>query len=201
MMEPLTLDGGFAEPVFGAQTAFRALMDALANPGQAQPLGRELTTHYGLAPGLAAVALTMCDHDTTLWLDPVLAGSEPLVAWLRFHTAAPLLADPMEAQFALVSSGADLPMLGRFALGTDEYPDRSTTIAVALPSLSGGPALMVRGPGIKDFRAIAPAGLPADFVAQWGANRAAFPRGVDLLLVADGQVIGLPRSTRISVES
>ena len=199
-MEAIALDGGFAAPVFGAQTAFRALMDGLANPGQPQPLGDGLTPHAGLMPELAAVALTLCDHDTALWLDPALAGSEALVAWLLFHTAAPVTTDPARAQFALVLNPADLPALDRFALGSDEYPDRSTTVAIAVPAFDGGAPLTLQGPGIKGTRTIAPVGLPDDFVAQWTANRALFPRGVDLLLVVAGQVIGLPRSTRIAME-
>jgi alpha-D-ribose 1-methylphosphonate 5-triphosphate synthase subunit PhnH len=196
-MDQLTLDGGFDEPVLGAQTAFRAIMDALANPGQPQAL-TPVASNAGLAPELAAIALTLCDHDSPLWLDPGLTGNDGIVAWLRFQTGAPLVADPARAQFALVADVAALPALDHFAFGTDEYPDRSTTIVVALPSLSGGVALTLRGPGIKESRVIAPVGLPQDFVAQWTANRALFPRGVDLLLVAGGQVIGLPRTTRIT---
>ena len=199
-MNALALDGGFAEPVLGAQEAFRALMDALANPGQPQALGHDLQHAPGLAPELAAVALTMCDHDTLVWLDPVLAASEGIVAWLRFQTGAPITADATAAAFALVASPEQLPRLDSFALGIDEYPDRSTTIALALPSLAGGPMLTLRGPGIKTTQTIAPAGLPESFVEQWTDNRELFPRGVDLLLVADGQVIGLPRTTRISME-
>jgi alpha-D-ribose 1-methylphosphonate 5-triphosphate synthase subunit PhnH len=196
-----TLDGGFAEPVFGAQTTFRALMDALAYPGQPQLLSAPLEAPAGLAPQLAAVALTLWDHDTLVWLDPVLAESEAILAWLRFHTAAPLTTDPGRSQFALVSAADALPAFDRFALGTDEYPDRSTTIALAVPSLSGGADLVLRGPGIKDHLHIAPQGLPHDFLAQWTANRGEFPRGVDLLLVGQGQVLGLPRTTRISMEA
>jgi alpha-D-ribose 1-methylphosphonate 5-triphosphate synthase subunit PhnH len=200
-MEQQTLAGGFAEPVFGAQETFRALMDALANPGQVQSLNAPLETPAGLAPELAAVALTLCDHDTSLWLDPALIESETIVAWLRFHTAAPLTTDPARAQFALVSSADALPPLGQFALGTDQYPDRSTTIALSVPSLTGGPDLTLRGPGINDRWYVAPQGLPHDFVSQWTDNRAEFPRGVDLLLVSGGQVLGLPRTTRITMEA
>jgi alpha-D-ribose 1-methylphosphonate 5-triphosphate synthase subunit PhnH len=39
--------------------------------------------------------------------------------------------------------------------------------------------------------------MPGDVVAQRAENRARFPRGVDLLLVASGEVIGLPRTTRV----
>lgn len=193
------LEGGFAEPVFGAQRSFRALMDALANPGLPQRL--EDAEHPDALPAeLAAVTLTLCDHDTAVWLDPALAANEAVVAWLRFQTGAPLTAEPAQAQFALAANLEALPALNRFALGTDEYPDRSTTIALAVPSLEGGPALTLRGPGIKGSRTIAPTGLPADFVAQWAENRMLFQRGVDLLLVAVGRVIGLPRTTRIGME-
>lgn len=196
-----TLAGGFAEPVFGAQAAFRALMDALANPGQLQTLDAPLEAPASFAPELAAVALTLCDHDTSVWLDPDLMEAEPVLAWMRFHTAAPLTTDPSRAAFALVSSADALPQLDQFALGTDEYPDRSTTIALAVPSLTGGPDLVLRGPGINDHWHIAPQGLPPDFLAQWAGNRDLFPRGIDLLLVGGGQVLGLPRSTRISMEA
>jgi alpha-D-ribose 1-methylphosphonate 5-triphosphate synthase subunit PhnH len=198
-MQQQTLDGGFADPVLGSQTAFRALMDALANPGLVQPLGG-VTTSAGLSPDLAAIALAICDHDTLLWLDPALAQNSGIVAWLRFQTGAPLTDDPSRAAFALASDVGALPPFDRFALGTAEYPDRSTTIALAVPSLTGGSSLILRGPGIKDTRSISPAGLPGDFLPQWTANRALFPRGVDLLLVADSQLVGLPRTTRISME-
>jgi alpha-D-ribose 1-methylphosphonate 5-triphosphate synthase subunit PhnH len=174
-------------------------MDALANPGLPQALP-SAEHPAGLAPELAAVALTMCDHDTEMWLDPGLAGDAAVVAWLRFQTGAPLATEPEAAQFALVGDASVLPALSGFALGSDEYPDRSTTIAIVLPSLTGGPALTLRGPGIKETRTIAPTGLPDGFLGQWADNRALFPRGVDVLLVSGGQVIGLPRTTRISTE-
>ena len=196
----LSLEGGFADPVHGAQGAFRALMDAFANPGLVQSLGTDMTPANGLSPEIAAVALSLCDPDTLLWLDPCLAGTEAIVAWLRFKTGAPMADDPARAAFALVSDAAHLPALGRFALGSAEYPDTSTTIALALPALAGGPSLTLRGPGIKGTRNIAPAGLRTDFVAQWADNRELFPRGIDLLLMADNSVIGLPRTTRITME-
>ena len=87
--------------------------------------------------------------------------------------------------------------LADFNQGSDLYPDRSTTVALAIQSVSGGQNVTLTGPGIDGSITIAPQGLPADFLAQWAKNGAQFPRGVDLLLVADGQLIGLPRTTRI----
>ena len=130
-MQGQTLEGGFTEPVFGAQQTFRALMDALANPGQPQALSAPLEAPAGLASELAAVALTLCDHDTTTWLDTELMESEAVLAWLRFHTASPVTTDPTRATFALVSSADALPALEQFALGTDEYPDYGVPIFYA----------------------------------------------------------------------
>jgi alpha-D-ribose 1-methylphosphonate 5-triphosphate synthase subunit PhnH len=200
-METIDLEGGFAEPVFGAQRGFRALMNALANPGTIQKLDPMPVPPAPLTAELAVVALTLCDHDSPLWLDEQLTDSIAVSAWLRFHTGAPLVSEPNAADFALVTAGASLLPLDRFALGTDQYPDRSTTIAVALPGLRGGTGLTLRGPGIKDEVTIAPVGLPGDFLAQWLENGEQFPRGIDLLLVASGEVIGLPRTTRISLEA
>jgi alpha-D-ribose 1-methylphosphonate 5-triphosphate synthase subunit PhnH len=194
-MDNLVLDGGFADPVMQAQRGFRAMMDALANPGTVQDLALGLTPPAPLSPELAAVLLTLCDHDTAVWLDAMLA-TEAVTNWLRFHIGSPLTTAPQEAAFAALSRGGSL-QLNNFSLGTDLYPDRSTTLAVALEALSGGETLVLKGPGIEHSIEISPIGLPADFLEQWAENGAQFPRGVDLLLVADGAVIGLPRTTRI----
>ncbi len=199
-MHTIDLEGGLADPVLDAQRGFRALMDALANPGTVQALDLALTPPAPITPELAAVALTMCDHDSPIWLDPSLAASAAVVAWLRFHAGAPLVADPAAAHFALATSADYLPSFNAFSLGSDQYPDRSTTLVLALPDLNGGSSLILQGPGIKQERTISPTGLPGDFLTQWLENRRQFPRGVDLLLVADGAVIGLPRTTRISEE-
>ncbi|HWU16830.1 MAG TPA: phosphonate C-P lyase system protein PhnH [Devosia sp.] len=195
-MDNLVLDGGFADPVMQAQQGFRAMMNALANPGTVQDLALALTPPAPLSPELASVLLTLCDHDTAVWLDGTLA-TEAVTNWLHFHIGSPLTTAPQEAAFAALGQGAAL-QLSAFSLGTDLYPDRSTTLAVALQALSGGETLVLKGPGIERSIEISPVGLPDNFLEQWTQNGALFPRGVDLLLVADGAVIGLPRTTRIS---
>lgn len=189
------LEGGFTDAVRQAQQVFRSLMQALANPGQPQPLGPALTPPEPLGPELAALALTLCDHDTAVWLEAELA-TEEVRGWLRFHTGAPVTGQPEDAQFALCRNAA-MP-LRRFGQGTQSYPDRSTTVVQQVAALSGGVPLELRGPGIETAAEMAVIGLPEDFLAQWAENRAQFPRGVDLLLVASGAVIGLPRTTRIT---
>lgn len=191
------LEAGFDDPVLGGQRVFRAIMDALSRPGTIQAIDFPSVPPAPLTRELAAVALTLCDPDTPVWLDPALMESDAVCEWLAFHTGAPLTTEPKDAAFALVSHADLLPSFERFAQGTDEYPDRSTTIVLALPALDGGAALTLRGPGIKGETSISPSGLPADFVSQRADNKARFPRGVDVLLVTAGQVIGLPRTTRV----
>ena len=164
-MNALALDGGFAEPVFGAQEAFRALMDALANPGQPQALGHDIEHAPGLSAELAAVALTMCDHDTLVWLDPVLAGIRRCrPPWLRFQTGAPITDDAGRDCLRRSSPIARrncrfLSSIASRSAATNT-PIRSTTIALALPALTGGPALTSarsRHKGHADDRAGRPA--------------------------------------------
>jgi len=191
------LEGGFADAVMEAQTAFRAILDALANPGTRQNLVLSPSTGARIGAELVSALLTLSDHDTPVWLAPELASDSGVREFIGFHTGAPLVGEPERAVFAFASRAGDLPPLAQFALGTQDYPDRSTTIVLQVEALEGGAPLTLRGPGIKDHRHISPLGLPEDFLVQWSGNRALFPRGVDLLFVAGGQVMGLPRATRI----
>lgn len=194
----MLLDGGFADPVLQSQTAFRAVMDALANPGTAQKLVTPHSMRSSIPVQLASIVLTLADHDTSIWLDDILRADAGVLEFVNFHTGAPVVREPGRAVFAFATSAAHLPRFDQFNLGTQEYPDRSTTIVLAVSALEGGAELIIRGPGIKDHDHISPLGLPEDFVAQWAANRELFPRGIDLLLVAPDEVMGLPRSTRIT---
>ncbi len=80
--------------------------------------------------------------------------------------------DRSAAQFAFVEAGQSLPPLSSLALGTQDYPDRSATLVVELPSLTGGASLSARGPGIQSEQTIAPCGLPPIFITLWRDNRA-----------------------------
>ncbi|KQX42066.1 hypothetical protein ASD04_18575 [Devosia sp. Root436] len=192
------LDGGFSEPVRQAQSSFRAIMDAFANPGTVQKFAHLAPAHGLLQGELVSTLLTLSDQDTPIWLSGKLRQTPGMEDFVAFHTGAPLVSETGHAVFAFAGAADELPDLDRFNPGTQEYPDRSTTIVLAVTAFAGGDELVIRGPGIRDQRTISPIGLPRNFVAQWAANRALFPRGVDLLLVAGGAVMGLPRSTRIA---
>lgn len=192
----LTL-AGFADPALDAQAVFRVLMDAVANPGAVHPLRGCPVPPAPLAAEAAAAALALCDQDTPVWLDPALAATPPVAEWLRFHTGAPFVDEPRRCAFALVSDPLALPPFDRFDLGTAEYPDRSTTLVIQVASFSAGAPLVLAGPGIPGSRTFAASPLPTDLPERLVANRALFPRGVDLILVGAGAAAALPRSTRV----
>ena len=194
-MDNLVLDGGFADLVKDSQSVFRTVMDALSRPGLKQPIHVDAAPPAPLSPEVAAIALTLADHDSPVWLDETLAASEAVVAWLKFHTGAPIVNDPREADFALVTGWATLPKLDAFGIGTDEYPDCSTTVVLSVEGFDGADRT-ITGPGIKDTGTLTIAGITGDFIAQWALNRELFPCGVDVVFAGAGQVVGLPRTTR-----
>ncbi|GAB3393224.1 phosphonate C-P lyase system protein PhnH [Humibacter soli] len=214
---------GFADPTRDAQSAFRALLDALAHPTRDYPLSGPAEPPIGLGRGLAAVALTVLDEDSTVWLG-ALADDAEVVAWLDFHTGSRRVADVGEADFAFATP-ATAPMLAGLRLGTDEAPHLSTTLVLDVRQGVDGtqptdgaaddtPRFVAEGPGVngraelaaswigswragKD-QAAAPDAGAAEFLAEWRANGALFPRGADLLIVGDDSVSALPRTTRLT---
>lgn len=193
-------EGAFAEPVFAAQGAFRAVMDALARPGRIVPLVASTRPPLPLSPAAGALALTLCDHDTPVWLDPPLADAAGPAAWLGFHAGVPLVASPADAHFAFVATPLEFLALENFCQGSQDYPDRSATVVLQVEALEGGQPLRLAGPGVDGVARIAPAPLPRHFVEQWRQNRARFPRGVDVILAGHDAVVGLPRTVSIEPE-
>lgn len=192
------LSGGLADPVIAGQSAFRAIMQAMAEPGTLQAITDCPAPPNGLSRTMAAVATTLCDADTPIWLDPALADNPQVVKWLAFHTGAPVTADSGAAMFAFVGDTSSMPSIDRFAQGTDAYPDRSTTLVLAVNDFDAGEPLSLSGPGIESTRRFAFTPTPGAFISQWTENRARFPRGVDLILAGPQAVACLPRSTRIA---
>lgn len=192
-LSAVAVAGGFADPVFAAQGVFRAVMDATARPGTVHELAADVVPPAPLAAGPAAIALALCDADTRLWLAPSWSNAQTS-AWIAFQCGAPLTEDTGLADFALAPA-AEAPDLAALAQGSQEYPDRSTTLVIEVDALTGGSELLLSGPGIDGTRVISPKGLPDGFLAMRAANRKLFPRGVDVILAAGAKMIALPRTT------
>lgn len=188
--------GGFSEPVFESQATFKLLMDCMARPGTIGSIEARSNPPATMGPGAGAIALTLCDHDTSVYLSAAMieAGVQ---GWLAFQTGALITGERTEAAFAFFEQDAAIPPLSTFSTGTQEYPDRSTTVVLELPSLTDGAELRLSGPGIDGETIIAPAGLPPHFADMWRENAALYPRGVDLVLVSGADILCLPRTSII----
>lgn len=183
---------GLADPAHDSQRLFRAILQAFSHPGRIVGLPNVPQPVGTLSAAATAFLLTLVDRDTPLWLAPSLAT--PLVRdFVRFHTGAPIADSRGTALFA-VTRPDDAPLLDGFAIGTDPYPDRSATVVIEVAALRGGSEKVWRGPGIDGETHAAIAGLPETFWAEWAANRALFPCGVDVAFAAGTELIALPRS-------
>jgi alpha-D-ribose 1-methylphosphonate 5-triphosphate synthase subunit PhnH len=194
------LPAGFADKVLSAQSTFRSVMDAMARPGSVQRIAAVSCAPSQMMRGTAAIALTLFDHDTPVWLDPAVSETSDVTKWLKFHTGAPVIADPSICSFALIGDVRALPALDRFAFGSNEYPDRSTTLILQVESLTEGSSLELRGPGIDGTAGLRARVQPADLFERLAINAALFPRGIDVVLVADNCIVAIPRTTRLAAK-
>jgi alpha-D-ribose 1-methylphosphonate 5-triphosphate synthase subunit PhnH len=186
-MNPDALLGGFAEPSLDSARAFRSVLEAMSHPGRIVAIaGAHPPAPLSLAAGV--LLLTLCDGTTPVHL----AGPHDCAAlrdWITFHAGAPLVG-AVEATFA-VGTWAALQPVGRFRIGTPDYPDRAATLIVEVPELRAAGSVL-SGPGIAD---VAHLSLPETQAFQ--DNRALFPQGFDTFLTAGAALAGLPRSTRV----
>jgi alpha-D-ribose 1-methylphosphonate 5-triphosphate synthase subunit PhnH len=197
MAEIAELPAGFADRVLGAQSTFRFVMEAMARPGSVQRITADVGAPWPVMRGTAAIALTLFDHDTPIWLDHRMAEAASVARWLRFHTSVPVITDASVSQFALIGDGDALPGMDRFCLGSNEYPDRSTTLILQVESLTEGPAYVLQGPGIDGTALLRATITPADLFERLAVNATLFPRGIDVVLVHDDAIVAIPRTTRL----
>ncbi|MDB5606450.1 MAG: phosphonate lyase system protein PhnH [Bradyrhizobium sp.] len=191
------LPAGFADKVLSAQSTFRSVMDAMARPGSVQRIVAAAGTPAAMMRGTAAIALTLFDHDTPVWLDPLMAETSDVAKWLKFHTSAPVVGDSSICSFAVAGDASALPPLDRFSFGSNKYPDRSTTLILQIESLAQGPTFELRGPGIDGTAVLQASIQPTDLFGRLTINAALFPRGIDVVLVAEDTIVAIPRTARL----
>ncbi|ALM51208.1 phosphonate C-P lyase system protein PhnH [Halomonas huangheensis] len=187
------LDDGVHHP----QRLFRQLLGAMSEPGTLQTLSiDDLPADAQLSPAAWATVLTLCDLDTRLWIDPRLETSGLREA-VAFQTGAAITEVPADADFALVVPQT-LVEITDFAIGSDAWPDRSTTLIVVAEQLAEGNDWRLTGPGIADHRSLALGGQVAPLMWRLAANHNCFPRGLDAFITSGYQLLSIARSTRIA---
>jgi alpha-D-ribose 1-methylphosphonate 5-triphosphate synthase subunit PhnH len=192
---------GFADPVFDGQHVFKSVMMALAHPGSIHQMNVELRPPAPLSPGSAALALSLCDFETLIWLDGHLNANPGVASYLRFHTGARVVENPQEASFAFVGNAAHVSDLRGFSIGTLEYPDRSATLVIEVCRLLGDTVegWVLSGPGIEGSVRLDAGPAVSRLKSCFIDNHKLFPRGLDVIFVAGDRIAAMPRSTQLAV--
>lgn len=162
------------------QQAYRQLMQAFSNPGQIETLSDD---------AMLLTLATLLDGATSF---ADVHGLVPALDHTRLETVN---ATPETAHFVLVD-GAQAPEF-KPDLGTLESPEGGATLLVAVASISTGKPYTLSGPGIDGVRNITVQGLNPAWIDARESWNAAFPMGVDIVLLSGTQVMALPRTTRI----
>lgn len=182
---------GFEDSTHDSQSCFRAILEAISQPGIVKTIESHVTPPLPLAVATAATVLTLVDANTPIWLDDEFSDAAP---WISFHCNAPLVESGM-AQFAI---GARIPEWGLLNRGSAEFPEHSATLVLQVRSLGEGQRMTLRGPGISDRAELRVDGLPSNFVEAWEENRKSYPTGVDVILCAGDRLAALPRTTSVT---
>lgn len=198
-MQQTSIAPGFSDLTHQSQQSFKAIMDAMAQPGKIYDAPHKLDAAGTLNPVAAMVALTLCDAETLIYLDQTLDSAETR-QFLAFHTGASITTDPHKAQFAFLSGADALEGDHNFNMGNHEYPDQSTTVIVAVNDLANHAGATLFGPGIETSRAFASSSLSKKFWQQAKANNAEYPLGIDHIFLTETQLAALPRSTKIKLD-
>ncbi|CAM5545743.1 Alpha-D-ribose 1-methylphosphonate 5-triphosphate synthase subunit PhnH [Frigidibacter albus] len=168
------------------QALFRLILDATARPGQCA----DLSPHLGGAHAALGVLATFCDNTQTL---ADLTGDLTDSDW-RFLDVARA---PVEQAAFILARGSDAATV-QPRLGSLDAPEGGATLIVKVSSLSGGTALALTGPGIKDTTTLHVTGLAPDWLTARARWCAAFPLGCDMVLADETRVAVLPRTTKIT---
>lgn len=170
------------------QLNFKALMNAFAYPGRVQNL-------HGQSPALEQVLATLIDGEVSL-ADPdsLLNGDVRMRLEARMTVAE-------NANF-VVCQGNMLPAF-QPTLGTLEEPEHGATLIVQVQNFDASISstnLVLKGPGIEQENTLHVTGLNEAWLQRRAFWNAAFPTGVDFILVSENQLVALPRTTQVQGE-
>jgi alpha-D-ribose 1-methylphosphonate 5-triphosphate synthase subunit PhnH len=197
---PNAAETGF-DNVHDTQQVYRRLLDTLSRPGTTASIAaaEKLLFSEPLHNFIAAAALTLLDNEVTFHI--ALPGAEALSNWIRQSTFS-RSAEPEEADY-IFASGSETPAwASKLKNGLPEFPETSAslllTIDNCMASEEGSSVYLLQGPGIRGEATICVGGLEPAWMLVREALNEEFPRGIDIwLLDKNGNLIGIPRTTRI----
>ena len=185
---------GFSNPILDSQAVYSTLMSAMSEPAKVFELNKYCDGPQGLYPTTAAIALTLFDNDTKIFHTSSLDDAQD---WVRFHCSAPSTQQEHNADYAIVSKASHVLDFSKLAIGTPEYPERSTTLIFEVESLEDGACFEARGPGIENIHLFSVKGIHEECEEVVTNNHGLFLQGLDCILVSSTSILCLPRTTKL----
>lgn len=192
------LTAGLPDPVYDSQAVFRSVLAAFSRPGRISFIAVDIEQPSGLHTASAAIALSLFDLSTPYCIDPAI-GTDAAIDFIGFHSGARPTDEPKMATFAITGGVGNAVSWDSFAIGTPDYPDRSTTIIVQVDNLKEGGPVALTGPGIQTEHRIQVDGVDAGFWSARQQNAQLYPLGTDIVLVSGARILCLPRTTRVEI--
>lgn len=189
---------GFQDPTFDATHVFRATLTAMSRPGEIQDLECLCAAPESLNSACAAIILALADMETHIWLSPEMDNPQAR-DFIRFHTGCPITDTPKNATFAVINTQTNMATIKDLPVGTQEYPDRSATVIVAVDRMEATQGVTLTGPGIETSNNISLANISDAFWSWRERQSKIFPLGIDVIFASQNQISALPRTTSVEL--
>lgn len=166
--------------------AFLALMWALSYPGRIRIMESVPDTHAAFR----RVGTALLDLETSFFTPDAVLADELARSGAR---ALP----PAQAAYHFYPTldASALESIAHANAGTQLRPDEAATLVIGCALASGG-VFQWSGPGIQGVQEVRLGGIQARFWLLRG-RALRYPLGWDVFFIDHGQVIGLPRTTRV----
>jgi len=191
--------------VADSQAVFRELLQAMARPGSTHYIPGDPGSPIPAFQAVAAILRSLVDHEVSLAVVPDPAGERSVAdvaATYLAESTGVRLENPEAADYVLLLGPPAPGVVQSLRRGHPAYPDESATVVAFMPLVAAGErtaAISLAGPGVSPGTRLTIPGWGAEAFAALATVNADLPLGIDVILAwPDGQVVCLPRSTRLT---
>ncbi len=165
---------------FTSAEEFRRLLHAVSYPGEVVTLGT------------SRPYLSILSKDTKFYTD-----REEEKVLIKRCTGA-VFADIEDADYLILHKEPDRDTLMRMKRGNIEFPEEGATIFLKISEIGEGTRILMKGPGIKDYKTVRLTISKRFFETLQEIND--FPIGLDVFVIDRfGNMIAIPRSVEVTV--
>lgn len=183
--------------VHDGQRVFRALLEAMANPGRICDIHTEAHHFVGDQCALLAIGCTLLDNEEKMYVEKNRHLAEELHS-LTLSRETSL----EEADFVFLSSelnmGALEQIFSHAKHGSYADPHTSATVILFTPEIEGETVLTLSGPGIDGERSLFTNAYVKNVVECMNELGIEYPLGIDLIFCdVKGQLLAVPRLIKV----